>query len=106
MPPSQPVATPPVSASTRMHSLRWKALGTECFVQCACDSSSVAQAFGRAAQAWVEQFAAAGAASGTLTLNYLNANTGAAKSGVIALQLHQGQPMTIQFKNLYLKTLP
>ena len=35
-------------------------------------------------EAWVEQFAAAGAASGTLTLNYLNANTGAAKSGVIS----------------------
>lgn len=35
-------------------------------------------------EAWVEQFAAAGAASGTLILNYLNANTGAAKSGTIA----------------------
>ena len=35
-------------------------------------------------EAYVEQFVAAGAASGTLTLNYLNANTGAAKSGVIA----------------------
>lgn len=35
-------------------------------------------------EAWVEQFVAAGAASGTLTLNYLNANTGAAKSGQIA----------------------
>ncbi len=30
----------------------------------------------------------------------------AAKSGVIALQLHQGPPMTIQFKNVQLKTLP
>ncbi len=29
-----------------------------------------------------------------------------AKSGVIALQLHQGQPMTIEFKNIRLKTLP
>lgn len=29
-----------------------------------------------------------------------------AKSGVIALQLHQGPPMTIQFKNVQLKTLP
>lgn len=28
------------------------------------------------------------------------------KSGVIALQLHQGPPMTIQFKNVRLKTLP
>jgi hypothetical protein len=35
-------------------------------------------------EAWVENFVAAGAASGTLTLNYLNANTGAAKSGVIS----------------------
>lgn len=35
-------------------------------------------------EAWVEQSVAAGAASGTLTLNYTNANTGAAKSGVIA----------------------
>lgn len=29
-----------------------------------------------------------------------------AKSGVIALQLHQGQPMTIEFKDVLLKTLP
>lgn len=34
-------------------------------------------------EAWVEQFVAAGAASGNLTLNYLNAATGAAKSGVL-----------------------
>jgi hypothetical protein len=34
-------------------------------------------------EAWVEQFVAAGAASGTLTFNYLNAATGAAKAGVI-----------------------
>jgi len=30
----------------------------------------------------------------------------APKSGVIALQLHKGQPMTIQFKDIELKTLP
>ena len=30
----------------------------------------------------------------------------APKSGVIALQLHKGEPMTIQFKDLQLKTLP
>lgn len=30
----------------------------------------------------------------------------APKSGVIALQMHQGEPMTIEFKNLRLKTLP
>lgn len=35
-------------------------------------------------EAWVEQNVAAGAASGTLTLNYLNADTGAAKAGVIS----------------------
>lgn len=35
-------------------------------------------------EAWIEQFVAAGAASGTLTLNYLNTNTGAAKAGVIS----------------------
>ena len=29
-----------------------------------------------------------------------------AQSGVLALQLHVGTPMTIEFKNLYLKTLP
>lgn len=34
-------------------------------------------------EAWVENFVAAGAATGTLTLNYLNANTEASKSGVI-----------------------
>jgi len=35
-------------------------------------------------EAFVENFVAAGAASGTLTLNYTNANTGASKAGVIA----------------------
>lgn len=35
-------------------------------------------------EAWIEQSVAAGAASGTLTFNYTNANTGAAKAGVIA----------------------
>ena len=30
----------------------------------------------------------------------------APKSGILALQLHAGQPMTIEFKNLRLKTLP
>jgi hypothetical protein len=29
----------------------------------------------------------------------------AAKSGVIALQLHQGPPMTVQFKDIELKRL-
>ena len=35
-----------------------------------------------------------------------NDPTLAPKSGVIALQLHAGQPMTVEFKDLYLKTLP
>lgn len=39
---------------------------------------------GVGAELWIEQFVAAGSASGTLTANYLNANTGAAKSGVIS----------------------
>jgi hypothetical protein len=30
----------------------------------------------------------------------------AATSGVLALQLHAGLPMTVQFKNILLKTLP
>jgi hypothetical protein len=33
-------------------------------------------------------------------------NEKGAKAGVLALQLHQGPPMTIQFKDLRLKTLP
>lgn len=49
---------------------------------------------------WVEQFAAAGAASGTLTANYLN-TAGAAKSGVIgavvsAPVIGQMQPVPLQ----------
>ena len=35
-------------------------------------------------EAWCEQNVVAGSASGTLTFNYLNANTGASKAGVIA----------------------
>jgi hypothetical protein len=30
----------------------------------------------------------------------------AAKSGVLALQVHVGSPMKVQFKDLYLKKLP
>lgn len=49
---------------------------------------------------WVEQFAAAGAASGTLTVNYLN-TLGAAKAGVIAAVVSapvigQMQPVPLQ----------
>ena len=45
--------------------------------------------------------------NGTLTADIIDTDdTLGAKSGVLALQLHQGQPMTIQFKNLRLKTLP
>jgi hypothetical protein len=35
-----------------------------------------------------------------------NDSANAAKSGVIALQLHRGPPMTVQFKDIQLKTLP
>ena len=38
---------------------------------------------GKGCEIWAEQFAAAGAASGTLTVNYLDDLTGAAKAGVI-----------------------
>ncbi|MSU23331.1 MAG: DUF1080 domain-containing protein [Opitutus sp.] len=44
--------------------------------------------------------------NGVVTADVTDTDTSIAKSGVIALQLHQGQPMTIQFKNIYLKTLP
>ena len=45
--------------------------------------------------------------NGKLTADVIdNDPTLAAKSGVLALQLHAGQPMTIEFKNLYLKSLP
>ena len=45
--------------------------------------------------------------NGKLTADVTDTDaTLAPKSGVIALQLHAGQPMTIEFKHLYLKTLP
>jgi hypothetical protein len=45
--------------------------------------------------------------NGKLTAEVTDADpTIAPKSGVIALQLHQGPPMTIEFKNVRLKTLP
>lgn len=45
--------------------------------------------------------------NGTLTADVTDASPDlASKSGVIALQLHQGPPMTVQFKNVQLKTLP
>jgi hypothetical protein len=45
--------------------------------------------------------------NGKLTADVTDTDaTLAAKSGVIALQLHAGQPMTVEFKNLRLKTLP
>ena len=45
--------------------------------------------------------------NGKLTADIIDTDdTLGAKSGVIALQLHQGQPMTIQFKNIRLKNLP
>jgi len=45
--------------------------------------------------------------NGKLTADVTDADpTIAPKSGVIGLQLHQGPPMTIEFKNVRLKTLP
>lgn len=45
--------------------------------------------------------------NGKLTADVTDASsTHAAKAGVVALQLHVGPPMTIQFKNVELKTLP
>jgi hypothetical protein len=45
--------------------------------------------------------------NGKLTADVTDADpAAAAKSGVIALQLHRGPPMTIQFKDVQLKTLP
>jgi hypothetical protein len=45
--------------------------------------------------------------NGTLTADVIDLDTPrAAKSGVLALQLHTGPAMTIQFKNIRLKVLP
>lgn len=45
--------------------------------------------------------------NGKLTADVTDADAdNAPKSGVIALQLHVGPPMTVQFKNVQLKTLP
>jgi hypothetical protein len=45
--------------------------------------------------------------NGVLTADVTDADPAAApKSGVIALQMHKGEPMTIQFKDILLKTLP
>ncbi len=45
--------------------------------------------------------------NGKLTADVTDTDSVAgAKSGVLALQIHKGEPMTIQFKDLQLKTLP
>jgi hypothetical protein len=45
--------------------------------------------------------------NGVLTADVTDADPAhAATAGVLALQLHKGPPMTIQFKNVILKTLP
>lgn len=41
--------------------------------------------------------------NGTQTVDATDAS---AKSGVLALQLHQGQTMQVQFKDIVLKELP
>ena len=50
--------------------------------------------------------AAASGKASVVTADVTETDASIAKSGVIALQLHVGPPMTIQFKNAYLKTLP
>jgi len=45
--------------------------------------------------------------NGKLTADVIDASTThASKSGVIAFQIHVGKPMTVQFKDVKLKTLP
>jgi len=45
--------------------------------------------------------------NGKLTADVIDLDPAkAAKSGVLALQLHRGPPMTVQFKNIYLRKLP
>jgi len=45
--------------------------------------------------------------NGKLTADVTDTDAAVApKSGVIALQLHKGEPMTVQFKDVQLKTLP
>ncbi len=43
--------------------------------------------------------------NGVVTAEATETDPAIAKSGVIALQLHTGSPMTVQFKNIYLKAL-
>jgi thiamine biosynthesis lipoprotein len=47
---------PPAAAPLR--ALRWAALGTECFIQHACDNPETSRAFEQAAQSWVTRFEA------------------------------------------------
>lgn len=44
--------------------------------------------------------------NGKLTADITDETAEAAKSGVIAFQLHQGPPMKVQFKDIVLKTIP
>lgn len=43
--------------------------------------------------------------NGKQTVDVLDEAPGAAKSGILALQVHAGPPMTVQFKDMVLKTL-
>ena len=47
-----------VPRSTPLQSVRWTALGTECFIQSAGDNAPASRAFASAAQAWVAAFEA------------------------------------------------
>ena len=44
--------------------------------------------------------------NGVLTAEVTDEDPGSPKSGVIALQVHHGEPMLVQFKDLRIKTLP
>jgi hypothetical protein len=44
--------------------------------------------------------------NGKMTVEVIDDDESAAKSGVIALQVHHGAPMLVQFKNVQLKLLP
>ncbi len=66
--------------------------------------------FGVGVEAWCEQFVAAGVSSGTLTLNYADAATGAAKAGVIAAVVSapvvgQMQPIPMQVGDTGLRSV-
>ena len=55
---SLPMLEPPATAAAALHSLRWTALGTDCWVQYQCEDRAAARSFAHAAQSWVAGFEA------------------------------------------------